>query len=274
MTTSPTPAPFELDEAVASTLGDDGLRHLVMTADWNTPNGTANGGYVLAVLARAALDHAADAGIAHPDLLSVSVSYFKPPTPGPSSVSVSTLRAGRRVSVHEASLLQGDVAVAHAVVTLHDWDAAGDAQHTPHRAPALPAPEDCLDLMGRIPAGSVPIVERYDVRHASVPGWMEGEPTGVPETLVWVRPKDGRRIDALAAAAIVDGYPPVTTEIGHMASATVQLTVHLRRRPDAAWALLDIRTRHVVDGFHDEDVELWDEQGRLVAQARQLAILS
>ncbi|RYY43298.1 MAG: thioesterase family protein, partial [Actinomycetales bacterium] len=82
---------YELDRAIASTPGDDGLRHLVLTADWNTPNGTANGGYVLAVLARATLDEAATTAPSHPDLLTVSVSYFKPPTPGDAAVEVTTL---------------------------------------------------------------------------------------------------------------------------------------------------------------------------------------
>ncbi len=265
---------YELDRAIASTLGDDGLRHLVLTADWNTPNGTANGGYVLAVLARAVLDHAGSAAPSHPDLLTVSVSYFKPPTPGEAAVDVTTLRVGRRVSVHRAALVQGGSTVAHAVVSLHDWDAAGPAEHLPHAAPDVTGPDESTDLSTFIPAGMVPIVDRYDVRAPQVPSWLRGEPSGRPEATVWVRPHDGRRVDAIAAAAIVDGYPPVTAEIGHLASATVQLTVHLRRRPDSAWALLHVTTRHVQHGYHDEDVELWDEQGRLVAQSRQLAVLS
>lgn len=265
---------YELDRAIASTLGDDGLRHLTLTSDWNTPNGTANGGYVLAVLARAVLDHAATTAPAHPDLLTVSVSYFKPPTPGATAVDVTTLRVGRRVSVHEAALQQGGTTVAHAVVSLHDWDAAGDVEHAPHAAPEVGRPDDGVDVSGSIQPGAVPIIERYETRLPEVPGWLRGEPSGRPEATVWVRPKDGRPVDALAAAAIVDGYPPVTAELGHLASATVQLTVHLRRRPESTWALLHVTTRHVLQGFHDEDVELWDEQGRLVAQSRQLAVLS
>lgn len=265
---------YELDRAIASTLGDDGLRHLTLTADWNTPNGTANGGYVLAVLARATLDAAATSAPAHPDLLTVSVSYFKPPTPGEAAVEVTTLRVGRRVSVHQASLLQAGSTVAHAVIALHDWDAAGSAEHTPHVAPPVGGPEDGVDVSGYVPAGMVPIVDRYEVRLPEVPGWLRGEPSGEPEASVWVRPKDGRPIDAVAAAAIVDGYPPVTAELGLLASATVQLTVHLRRRPETAWALMHVATRHVVHGYHDEDVELWDDQGRLIAQSRQLAVLA
>ena len=264
----------ELDRAVASTVGDDGHRHLTLTADWNTPNGTANGGYVLAILARAVLDEARTSAPDHPDLLTVSVSYFKPPTPGPASVEVTTLRVGRRVSVHQAALQQGGRTVAHAVISLHDWDTAGTVEHLPHAAPAVPGPDDSTDLSPFIPTGAVPIVERYESRSPEVPGWLRGEPSGSAEATVWVRPRDGRRVDALAAAAIVDGYPPVTAELGHLASATVQLTVHLRRRPDSAWALLHVTTRHVQQGYHDEDVELWDEQGRLVAQSRQLAVLS
>ena len=260
---------FKLDEAVASTPDGPG-RHLVhLTADWDTPNGTANGGYVLAVVLRAVLD---DARL--PDPLVASITYFRPPSPGPGLVTVVPLREGRRVCTYQATLEQDGRPVVHAVVSVHDADGTGDQQHTPHAAPAMPPPEECLDLVGQLPAGRIPIVDRYDVRHAAVPGWMEGRPSGVTEATFWVRPEDGRPIDALAAAAIVDGYPPVTTEIGLIASATVQLTVHFRRRPSTGWALAHVVTRHVIDGFHDEDVELWDRDGNLVAQSRQLAILS
>jgi len=37
---------------------------------------------------------------------------------------------------------------------------------------------------------------------------------------------------------------------------------------------MEVVTRRVVDGFHDEDVRLWDQQGRLVATSRQIALLA
>jgi acyl-CoA thioesterase len=257
----------ELDRAVASTRTAAGIHAVTVTDDWNTPNGTANGGYVLGLVL-----HAVAQESPLPDPLSASITYFRPPATGDATIDVTALRIGKRVSTFEAALTQDDKPVVHAVVSFHDAEAAGDLEHlTP--APTYPPPDDCVDVMGAVPLGTVPILDRFDYRHDGVPGWMVGEPSGDTSATFWVRFKDGRPIDALAAAVLVDAYPPVTAEIDHLKSATVQLTVHFRRRPVTGWALAHVVTRHVIDGFHDEDVELWDEDGRLFAQSRQLAIL-
>ena len=258
----------ELDRAVASTRTTEGIHAVKVTNGWNTPNGTPNGGYVLAVVL-----HAVAQESPLPDPLSASITYFRPPANGEATVDVTALRVGKRVSTFEAVLTQDDKPVVHAVVSFHDADATGDAQHSTHEAPSIPKPSECLDVLSAVPFGSVPILDRFDYRHEGVPGWMEGEPTGDTSATFWVRFKDHRPIDALAASVLVDAYPPVTSEIGHLKSATVQLTVHFRRRPVTEWALAHVVTRHVIDGYHDEDVELWDEDGRLFAQSRQLAIL-
>lgn len=241
-----------------------------VTRDWDTPNGSANGGYVLALLGRAVLLESAA-----PDLLVVAVSYLRPPTPGPSRVVVTLVRAGRRVSTHRAVLLQADgTAVAEAIISTHDAGAVTvNAQHTSVAPPTYPAPRDCTDLLTLVPF-SFPILDRWEIRQQSLPAWMRGEPDGTTEALFWVRLRDGRPLDALAAAAAVDCYPPVTAELGLLASATVQLTVHLRSRPTTEWALAHVTTRHVGGGFHDEDVDLWGSDGTLIAQSRQLAILT
>ena len=257
----------ELDRALASARTSEGVHTVTVTDDWNTPNGTANGGYVLGLVLRAVAQESP-----LPDPLTVSITYFRPPTAGEAVVDVTALRVGKRVATFEAVLTQDDKPVVHAVASFHDADAVGDLQHlTP--PPAYPRPDDCVDVMSAVPAGTVPILDRFDYRHDGVPGWMEGEPSGDTSATFWVRFKDGRPIDAIAAALLVDAYPPVTSEIGHLKSATVQLTVHFRRRPVTGWALAHVVTRHVIDGYHDEDVELWDEDGRLIAQSRQLAIL-
>lgn len=260
---------FLLDAAVASEQRPDGVHVVRLTADWNTANGTPNGGYVLAVLQHAVMAHSA-----HPDALTIAVTYFRPAVPGEAEVAVREVRVGRRVSTYDAVLTQAGREIAHAVVSTHDWDATGTTEHTPHAAPQVPAPEDCTDVGELIPTGMVPILDRYAYRAPQVPGWLTGTPSGVTESLCWIRAADSRPVDALLAGAMVDAFPPVTAEIGHLASATIQLTVHYRRRPETTWALGHVVSRHVIAGYHDEDVELWDAEGRLIAQGRQLAILA
>ena len=259
---------FELDRAIASTRTAEGVHDVTVTDEWNTPNGTPNGGYVLALVLNAVAQESP-----LPDPLTVSISYFRPPATGDARIDVTAIRVGRRVATFEGVLSQDDQPIVHAVASFHDADAVGDAQHASRERPSIADPDECIDVLAAVPVGDVPIVDRFDYRHDTVPGWMQGEPTGDTSAVFWVRPKDGRPIDALAAAVLVDAYPPVTAEIGQLKSATIQLTVHFRRRPATGWALSHVLTRHVIDGYHDEDVELWDENGLLIAESRQLAIL-
>lgn len=260
---------FLLDDAVASTPLGNGTHRVELTADWNTANGTPNGGYVLALLLHATLQESA-----HPDPLSIAITYFRPAVAGTAEVRIREVRKGRRVSTYDALLAQDGKEIAHAVVSTHDWDAVGSVDHTPHAAPAVPPPSECQDVSALVPAGMVPILDRYTYRAPQAPGWLTGTPSGTTESLCWIRAADARPVDGLLAGAMTDAFPPVTAEIGHLASATIQLTVHFRRRPATTWALGHVVTRHVIHGYHDEDVELWDQQGRLIAQGRQLAILA
>ena len=40
------------------------------------------------------------------------------------------------------------------------------------------------------------------------------------------------------------------------------------------WLACRVATHYVIDGLHEEDFEIWDSTGQLVAQSRQLAMLS
>ena len=117
------------------------------------------------------------------------------------------------------------------------------------------------------------IFDRVDYRLASRPGWVDGKPSGDPTVELWQRLADGREIDLPGLAFLCDAYAPPVLELGDLASMTVQLTVHMHRRPVPGWIATRLTTRHVINGYHEEDCELWDEDGNLVAQSRQLAIL-
>ena len=78
--------------------------------------------------------------------------------------------------------------------------------------------------------------------------------------------------DAYLLALAVDALPPVIFGITKAGwSPTVELTWHMRALPAPGLLRLAARSRHVSGGWFDEESEVWDSAGRLVAQSRQIA---
>jgi hypothetical protein len=88
----------------------------------------------------------------------------------------------------------------------------------------------------------------------------------------YFRLRDDRDPDALVLALAADGLPPVVFGLGATGWApTVELTWHMRAIPAKGPLAVATRARHVSGGWFDEEAEVWDSAGRLVAQSRQLA---
>jgi hypothetical protein len=95
-----------------------------------------------------------------------------------------------------------------------------------------------------------------------------------PEISGWLRFADGRRPDVHALPVIVDAFPPVVFRV--LAPGwvpTIELTLHVRARPASEWVRCRFRTRFIFGGLLEEDGEVWDEDGTLLALSRQLAAL-
>ncbi len=250
---------------------DDDTAHVVLSDRWGIVGGSPNGGYLLAAALRPL---AARAPL--PDPLVVSASYLRPGAPGDATVRTAVLRTGRRVATGTATLEQEGRPVVQLTAGFTDRSALAEGVRHTAGPPTLPPPDECVD--GREAAASAlalgaTIAERVEVRSPVLPGYATGEPTGDPDFGCWLRLADGTDPDGIALAALVDALPPVVMELGVRGSSTVQLTVHVHAAAATGWLVARSTTRHVVGGFHEEDVELWDAEGRLLAQSRQLAVV-
>jgi acyl-CoA thioesterase len=234
---------------------------------WNALGGVPNGGYLLAV-ALNALRHE----MPLPDPVVASATYLRPGETGPAEIATEVARAGRRVATGEARLSQHGREIVRVVATFADLAAANGRTLIRSAPPALPPPEDAHELLAPLPG--VTIVDRFEYRSAVPPGWANGAPTGESELAFWMRFRDGRDADPVALAAMVDAAAPAVLELGVPGSATIELTVHVRARPAPGWLACRAVTRHVIGGFHEEDFEIWDSAGALVAQSRQFALLT
>ncbi|MDX6246540.1 MAG: hypothetical protein QOE76_4263 [Frankiales bacterium] len=232
--------------------------------------GRANGGYLLAVLASAGL---AETGRDLP--LGVSASFVRPPRFGPAVAVVEPVRAGRTVSVVRVRVEQAGVVCAEALVSAGDAAEFGGEPLWSGSAPVeLPAVEDCVPAVPQLPDGTpVPLLDALEVRlDPACIGWFSGRPGGRPEIRAWVREHADRFPSPLAVVVSTDVLPPVVFELGLFGWApTVEMSVTVRSAPAAGWLRMRARSDLVADGWFDENVDVWDSTGRLVAQARQLA---
>ncbi len=272
----------ELDDALALRADADGdgpVRRF--TADlgdgWRIGH-AVNGGLLLAVLGQAVRTTLADAG--HPDPLAVSAHYLSAGVPGPVTLEVEPVRVGRTIATAQVRLSQVDpdgatVERVRALATYGDLGRHAGEVRTSAEPPHLPPLEACVhaSTAPQEVIGDLPFLDRLDLRldPASV-GWALGSPSGRGVMQGWLRTADGHEPDPLLLLLAVDALPPVTFDLGLTGWApTLELSVHVRARPAAGWLRVRVSTRNPAGGLLEEDAEVWDSAGRLVAQSRQLA---
>jgi hypothetical protein len=162
-----------------------------------------------------------------------------------------------------------------ALATYGDLDALPDDVHTTAEPPDLPPLEECVphDLAPADLRFRASLLDRIDLRlDPGCVGWAVGRPSGRGLLRGWLRLADGREPDPLMLLLAVDALPPVTFDLGLSGwTPTLELTVHVRARPAPGWLRVSHATRNLAGGLLEEDAEVWDSAGRLVAQSRQLA---
>lgn len=259
---------FDFDLATAVFPSGDGFT-VTIDPGW-TIGSRPNGGYLLALASRAAL-----AVVRQPHPLAVSAHFVAPPSTGPAELEVGLLRGGRSVSSARVTLVQEGQPRLEALVSgcrlerddQPDWAAASEP-------PDLAPVGECVRGQTEFPGGvRVAIMDHLDVRlDPSTVGWLKGDPSGRLRMLGWVRFSDNRPPDPLALLQVVDALPPASFELGITRWApTVEMSVYVRSRPADGWLRCAVRGKLLQGGWFDEEAEVWDEHGRLVAQSRQLA---
>jgi acyl-coenzyme A thioesterase PaaI-like protein len=243
---SPPPeASFEFDQDTVLTPDGDGRYRGSISDRWAVLSGVPNGGFVMCYALRALA-----ATMPHPDPFTMTAHFLRPARVGPVTVHTELVKVGKRTATAVARVIQAIIA---------------------GQPPVLPSREHCL---ARSAAAGLPTIARrfdYYVDPATV-GWMFGRPSGDMVIRAWMRFVDGREPDVMALPLFADGLPPpLFNRVTPAWVPTIELTVQFRARPSPGWLRAEFRTRFVSGGLLDEDGELWDDAGQLVALSRQLA---
>jgi acyl-coenzyme A thioesterase PaaI-like protein len=238
-------------------------------ARW-TIGGKPNGGYLLALLGRAAV-----AAATHPHVISASTAYLHSPAPGPVLVTAEVLRSGRSATHVRVGMRQDDRACVEALIIVGTLDPAAEP-YWGNGAPELnPGDRDrAIRVPGMNPAGvHVAIMDEVDVRlDRESLGFGVGQPSGRGELWGWLELPHGELVDPVSLLFAVDALPPATFDIEMTGWVpTLELTAYVRALP-APGPLRLVQRAHLIDAQRvDESCWVWDSRGRVVAQATQLA---
>ncbi|GAA2818298.1 thioesterase family protein [Saccharopolyspora taberi] len=225
-----------------------------------------HGGYLLAMMTRAATEGDSLAP------LSVSAQYLRPPQTGPVLIRTQTLKTGRTVTVVRATLEQRGQVCVDATLGLGEIPADEPAWSDVPEMPVNPPPE-ALDLSTSDAAKFFHLAKTCDVRlDREGAGFLDGDIDSPPRLRLWAKPR-GAQPDLLFGLVAGDLTMPVTFNLGRFGwSPTVQLTALMRARPANGWLRLFVEAKAVHGRWFDEDTTVVDSTGRIVCQARQLAI--
>lgn len=244
------------------------MTEIVLDAAW-TVTGHLNGGYLAAVVGRAASE-VLDGAVP----LTISAHYLDAARGGgPADVVVDVVRRGR-LSTARVTLSRDGVVLVDGFVT------AGSPKPSEpifdRAVPSdLPPWDECPDAADGMPGEGMELLRTLEVRpHPAVAAALTGGPALEHAVMTgWCRYRDGRPVDDTLLMAAWDTLPP-TPWGAHVWGRlpTVSAQVVLYPGEVVGPLVLEARCDTLRDGIADETARVWDSAGRLVSSARQTAL--
>lgn len=233
--------------------------------------GVTNGGYLMSIATRAM-----EAETNGRDLISVTGSFMNPATPGPVDIRVDALKHGRSLSTLRATLSRAARDLVFVTGVYADPDRqVNDATLSRGSPPDLPPPEECILTE---PASDAPIPPPFTGKvELRVPP-EDVETFGMrseAQSRGWFRLRDGEELSAHAVVLATDSFAPAIfySNLAVGWTPTVDMTIQVRNPAPTGWLACVYTTRFVSGGMLEEDGEIWDQDGNLVALSRQLALV-
>lgn len=271
---------FAIDTAIE---GGDGRYTATLSRDWEIWG--PNGGYIAAVLLRAAGAHS---GLPRPATL--AVHFLGSARFEEVQISTETLRAGRRSESIRVSMRQGDRPIAEAMAWTVSDDVAGP-EHDWTAMPDAPGPEDLRPLKELLAEEGETIFPFWDNLELRPTRWLtraqwEVERPMEPRIRGWFRfaPTPvfaDPFVEAARVALLLDteGWPAATQamEPAHSRewmAPNMDLHVTFHKPPDgAAWLLCDAHAPLAHGGLIGATATVWSPDGRLLGTAIQQMML-
>lgn len=208
---------------------------------------------------------------------------------GTAEIDVEVLRVGRGMSQLMARVRSVDRSGPGHMTTAVFGSARSGFEFTDLVAPDAPPPADCPlpeDPPPPYAQWRAPVFDNFESRRVRnhAPWHTDWEAGGPAEAVRWLRfvetPRlPNRELDPVAYVTLADFMPAgIGQKLGPgypiFWGFSCDLTVHVFETTRSDWILQRVHCRHAGAGYASAEIELWDEDRRLVAYATQMMFLS
>ena len=248
---------------------DEGRWRGHVHAAWNIGD-NPNGGYLLSIVLCALRE-----ALPHPDPISITTHFLRPGEANADcEIDIDVVRTGRSVSTARAELRQSGKTKLVVLAAFGNLaEPVGIADEFVPEAPSRPDFDACVPRSGALQGIELAINERIDLRLNPALVTAGGGQAAIMEG--YVRLSDETDPDTTIACLFMDVFPPSPfARLGVVGWVpTIELTVHVRRRPASGWMFARLACEDLSGGRMIESGMLWDSSGALIAQSRQLGLV-
>ena len=236
-----------------------------ITDNWSI-NGIADGGYLMAIVAKAMMQHSE-----MKTTPIITANFLNRCEPGDAEILIEKMSASRQFNRFQGSLRQKGKEKIRAFGTFSDENRECLLESCEASCPEIAELEKCLPVP-EIPNYS--LFGQLDVRlDPACTGWLSGKLSAKSESKGYIKFKENRTFDVPSILLIADSFPPAVISSQGMVAwvPTIELSVNVRKIPTTEWLRCSFRTRFITCGLLEEDGEIWDQKDELVAISRQIA---
>lgn len=229
-------------------------------------NGVPNGGYMMALLTQALQTQAKNQAI-----VSVSANFIRPNKLKEIVFSPELISESSQFERYSVKGLQdGKESIRATVNLMKEFPQGKEVRYELPPKEVLPR-DECRRMLA-FPGYSI-FKNVHVLMQPESFGWIKGSPTERSEHKGWIRLVEERPWDAQSVLLASDAFPPPVLATEGMVAwvPTIEMSVQIRKIPTSRWLRCAFRSNYITDGLIEEDGEIWDENGELVAISRQLA---
>ncbi len=256
--------PFDQDISLTP---DPALGFRAIVSDRWSVNGIPDGGYLMAMIANAMMQHSEKQST--PIL---TANFISRSAPGETAIQVEPMIQSARFDRLEGRLFQNGKEKVRMFGTFAGNKEGCLSERVEKLPPAIAPIEDCI----RIPKmPNYSIFHNLDTRlDPSCAGWMQdGDLSETSEIKGWIQFEEKRSLDLFSIVLIADAFPPAVLPSHGMVAwvPTLEFSINIRNIPETTRVKCNFKTHFINCGLLEEDGEIWDESGQIIAVSRQFA---